>query len=243
MIFQYLNIRTAIVLVISLISCYLAIRFDFKIHFDVVVFGLAVAFPLGTSIQTAFKRRERALEFLSVFKAGFTAIHYSLQSERDLSAEQKAEGKLLLIQATESIFKQLRDANGDNVQFQKSIDSIYQFVERNREFISGRIVIRIIRYLRDSMEASTFLLSLVRHRTMIGLRFYSLSFINVFAVIQAPMVVYELENQLPMWALYFTAGFSSLILITLYNFQQLIEYPFDEKGADDIDLDNFKLQI
>jgi hypothetical protein len=78
---------------------------------------------------------------------------------------------------------------------------------------------------------------------MIGLRFYSLSFINVFAVIQAPMVVYELENQLPMWALYFTTGFSSLILITLYNFQQLIEYPFDEKGADDIDLDNFKLQI
>jgi hypothetical protein len=243
MILQYFNFRTAIVLAISLLSCYLAIKFNFKIHFDIVVFGLAVAFPLGTSIQTAFKRRERALEFLSVFKAGFTAINYSLQSERDLSTEQKAEGRLLLIQATESIFKQLRNANGDNVQFQKSIDSIYQFVERNREFISGRIVIRIIRYLRDSMEASTFLLSLVRHRTMIGLRFYSLSFINVFAVIQAPMVVYELENQLPMWALYFTTGFSSLILITLYNFQQLIEYPFDEKGADDIDLDNFKLQI
>ena len=243
MIFQYLNIRTAIVLVISLLSCYLAIKFDFKIHFDVVVFGLAVAFPLGTSIQSAFKRRERALEFLSAFKAGFTAIYYSLQSERDLSPERKEEGRLLLIQATDSIFKQLREANGDNVQFQKTMDSIYQFMERNREFISGRIVIRIIRYLRDSMEASTFLLSLVRHRTMIGLRFYSLSFINVFAVIQAPMVVYELENQLPMWALYFTTGFSSLILITLYNFQLLIEYPFDEKGADDIDLNNFKLHI
>jgi hypothetical protein len=33
------------------------------------------------------------------------------------------------------------------------------------------------------------------------------------------------------------------LLVTLYNFQTHIEYPFDQKGADDIKLDEFKLNI
>jgi hypothetical protein len=243
MILQYFNIRTAIVLLLSIASCYLALTFNFKIHFDVVVFGLAVAFPLGTSIQSAFKRRERSLEYLSTYKSGLTAIYFSLQTSKDLVPEKREEGRRLLITMSDALFAQLHAGNGDMKQFQSHADRIVAYLDQHREFISGRITIRCIRYLRDTLEASTFLLSLVRHRTMAGLRFYALSFINVFAVIQAPMVLYELESQLPLWALYFTSAFSSMILITLYNFQQLIEYPFDQKGADDIDLHNFKLEI
>ncbi len=243
MILQYLNIRTLIVLLLSSASCHLAIIYDFKIHFDIVVFGLAVAFPLGTSIQSAFKRRERSLEYLSAFKAGLTAIYYSLQSNKDLAPEKLEEGRNLLLRMSDALAEQLHRVNGDTRQFQAYADAVVHFLNEQREFLSGRIVIRVIRYLRDSQEAATFLLSLVNHRTMAGLRLYALSFINLFAVIQAPMVVYELENQLPIWALYITASFSALILITLYNFQQLIEYPFDQKGADDIQLDKFKLDI
>ncbi len=243
MILQYFNIRTLIVLVLSITSCYLALRFNFKLHFDVVVFGVAVVFPLATSIQSAFKRRERSLEYLSTFKAGLTAIYFSLQTNKELAPEKLEEGRGLLLRLSDALADQLHQVNGDSQRFHVHADSVVQYLNQQREFLSGRIVIRIIRYLRDSLEASNFLLSLVRHRTMAGLRIYALSFINVFAIIQAPMVLYELENQLPVWALYFTSAFSSIILITLYNFQQLIEYPFDQKGADDIDLSNFKLDI
>jgi glucose/arabinose dehydrogenase len=59
--FNYINIRTVVILILSQLSCFFAVHYNFKIHFDFVLFGLAIAFPVGTSIQTAFKRRERAL--------------------------------------------------------------------------------------------------------------------------------------------------------------------------------------
>lgn len=228
---------------LSLISCYMSLRYEFRLHFDVVLFGLAIAFPLATSIQTAFKRREKALEYLSLFKAGMMAIHYSLQSEKELTPALRIEGRKILNQVSDQLFTQLQAANGDMKQFQITMDDVMVFVEKNRESISGRIVVRIIRYLKESINAANFLLSLVQHRTMVGLRFYSLSFIHVYAVLQAPMMVYEFNNQLSDWAIYFAAVFSSLILITLYNFQRLIEFPFDQKGSDDIYLEDFKLNL
>jgi hypothetical protein len=39
------------------------------------------------------------------------------------------------------------------------------------------------------------------------------------------------------------SGIGALILITLYNFQALIEYPFDQMGVDDIKLEDYKLNI
>lgn len=242
-ILQYINGRTILVITIALISCYWSLRFDFKLHFDVVLFGLAIAFPLATSIQTAFKRREKALEYLSLFRAGMIAIHYSLQGEEKLVPAAKEDAKKILNKVTDQLFTQLRESNGDMKQFQEAFDDVMKFVQSNREFISGRIVVRIIRYLKEAVNGATFLLSLIEHRTMAGLRFYSLSFIHVYAVLQAPMMAYEFNNQLSDWAIYFAAAFSSLILITLFNFQRLIEFPFDQKGADDIDLDDFKLNL
>jgi hypothetical protein len=77
--FSFINIRTFIVVAVALLSCFIAITFNVSIHLNIVLFGLAIAFPLATSIQMAFKRREKALEYLGLFKSGLLAIHYSFQ--------------------------------------------------------------------------------------------------------------------------------------------------------------------
>lgn len=232
-----------IVLVVSLLSCFLAIHYDIKIHFNTFLFGLAIAFPLGTSIQTAFKRREKALEYLSLFKAGMSAIHYSLQSSGKLDPAKKLEAITMLSDAADRLLHQLKVSDGTMLDFQQEAGKIMFFMETNRNNISSRTFTRVIRYMKDSLDGASYLLSLTRHRTMPGLRFYSLFFINVFAILNAPMLVYELGQQLPEWTIYLASSFGSILLITLYNFQEQIEFPFDQKGADDIKLDDFRLNI
>jgi len=42
------------------------------------------------------------------------------------------------------------------------------------------------------------------------------------------------------WVAFFTVIFTEFILISLFNIQDQMEYPFDNVGMDDIKLDTFK---
>ena len=185
----YINIRTLVVLVLSAISCFVAIHYHLKIHLNIVLFGLAIAFPLATSIQTAFKRREKALEYLALFKAGMLAIHYSFQTSKKLDGDAKLLGARIIREGTDSLLHHLQISDGKTLfDFQRQTDLIMAFVDQNKEFISTKTVMRVVRYLKDVLDGATYVLSLTRHRTMKGLRIFSLLFINVFIVIHAPIL-------------------------------------------------------
>lgn len=240
---SYINLRTLVVLIVSALSCFLSFEYNLRFHFSIVLLGLAIAFPLGNSIQMAFKRRERALEYLALFKSGLLAIHYSFVSSPKLQPEKKEEAVKMLNDVAAQLFGQLRTANGDIVHFRREADKIMEFLERNREEINKRVLIRIVRYLKDTLDGAIYLLSLTTHRTMIGLRVLALFFINMFAAFHPPMLVYQLRGQMADWVIYVVCMLGPLMLITLYNFQAHIEYPFDQKGADDIKLDEFRLKL
>jgi hypothetical protein len=240
---SYLNIRTFVVVVLSGLSCYLSFEYNLRFHFSIVLLGLAIAFPLGNSIQMAFKRREKALEYLALFKSGLLAIHYSFQISTKLAPEKKVEGVQLLNDVADKLIHQLKTSNGDVSLFRAETDKVTQFMDRNREEINKRILIRAVRYLKDSLDGAIYLLSLTTHRTMIGLRVLALTFINLFAAFHPPMLVFQLRDQMPQGVIYVVCMLGPLLLITLYNFQAHIEYPFDQKGVDDIKLDEFKLKL
>jgi len=241
--FSFINIRTFVVVAVALLSCVIAITFNVSIHLNIVLFGLAIAFPLATSIQMAFKRREKALEYLGLFKSGLLAIHYSFQMSKKLDAGKKLEGSAILSSVSDKLLQQLKTSNGDMKQFQTEADRIMLFMQENREEISARILIRVIRYSKDVLDGAVYLLSLTTHRTMVGLRFYAIFFIHLFAALHPLMVVDQLREQLPLWCAYPASTIGPILLITLYNFQQAIEHPFDQKGADNIKLDEFKLNV
>lgn len=239
---HYINIRTFVILLLSQLSCFVAIQFNFKLDFDFVLFGLAIAFPLGFSIQSAFKRREKALEYLSLFKAGLLAIHYSFNCA-ELGGHQKHEARTILTAIAEKLFLQLRTFEGDMKPMQVELDKILAFIDQNRDDISGRIVMRVVRYMEHAAEGTAYLLSLVQHRTMAGLRLYAIIFITFFVTFHGPSLYNRMDQILPLWAVYISAALASMLLITLYNFQQLIEYPFRQQGSDYIKLDDFKLNL
>ncbi|MBL7857573.1 MAG: hypothetical protein JNM57_07780 [Cyclobacteriaceae bacterium] len=237
------NVRTFSVLLISLVATFFVIRFQIKVNTDPVLFSLAIAFPLAFSIQAAFKRRDRALEYFSLFEAGVVALHNSFRISEDLPPDKKQEIGKTLVVLVHQLFHQLEHRETGYSAIQGAADNILEFIERNRDNISKRNILRIIRYLRDITESSAYLISLVTHRTMAGLRFYVVFFIFIFPLVQAPMMNYRFGSSIPSWGIYCLVAFTSLILITLSNFQTLIEYPFDRRGIDNIQLHTFTPNI
>jgi len=236
------NLRTFLVLLISQLAAFLVIHFQIKFHLDLLLFGLAIGFPLAFSIQSAFKRRERALEYFSLFKAGLTAIYNSFRVSEDLPDDKKNEIRNTMTIISNQLIHQLENHEPGYKVMQNTVDKILEFVAKNRSNLSNRNVLRMVRYIRDVTESSVYLISLIRHRTMIGLRFYSIVFILIFPIIQAPIIYYRLGDLVPTWSIYMILAVGSLILVTLSNFQTMIEYPFDKKGIDNIHLRDFGLE-
>ncbi|MFZ2905596.1 MAG: hypothetical protein WAZ98_05285 [Cyclobacteriaceae bacterium] len=242
-VFNYFNVRTFLALAISQVAAFLAITYHVKFSFNILLFGIAVVFPLHFSIQAAFKRRDKALEYFGLFKGGAMALHYSFQVSEDLSTEGKQEARGLLKKMTDQLFSQLENKVKGYRTFQQFLDNIFIFIEKNKEEISTRNKLRMIRYMRDVVESSAYLLSLVNHRTMAGMRFYGIFFTLIFPLIQAPIVLNHVELLIPTWGYYLLMAFTNVILVTITNFQSMIEYPFDRKGMDNIQVQDFKLDI
>jgi hypothetical protein len=239
----YFNVRTFLALAISQVAAYMAISYGIKFHLDLLLFGLCIVFPLHFSMQSAFKRRERALEYFSLFKGGAMALHYSFQISEDLPVEKKKHATVLLKNIVNQLMQQLENRVAGFISLQGFLDQLIAFIETNREEISKRNTLRMVRYLRDVTESSAYLLSLVNHRTMAGVRFYSAFFIIIFPAVQAPIVLYNLDGALSPVLIHVLLGFTSIVLVTLNNFQTMIEYPFDSKGIDNIAIKDFSLDI
>ena len=240
---NFFNLRTFLALIISQIAAFLAIHYQIKFNLNLMLFGLAVGFPLHFSIQAAFKRREKALEYFSMFKGGLMALYYSIQVAEDVPAEKKMEGTNILKSIGDQLATQLQNRDATYELIQRKINEIFAFMQTNLDGLSKRNVIKMIRHVSRVSEGSVYLVSLTSHRTMVGLRFYSIFFILIFPIVQAPLLLHRLDGVVPSWGIHVFVALTSLLLITLNNFQKMIEYPFDQGGIDNIRLKEFKLDV
>jgi len=78
------------------------------------------------------------------------------------------------------------------------------------------------------------------HRTVISLKAYCEYTIYLFPLIYVPTIIYHMGMETSKWIAFFTVLFTEFILISLFNIQDQIEYPFDKVGMDDIKLELFK---
>jgi hypothetical protein len=240
--FNYFNLTTFLTLLASQIATWLTLRYHLEFNIDLLLFGMFLAFPLHFSLQSAFRRRERALEFFSAFKGSLVATRYSLESADELPAEAKSKGLGILRGVAQQLVSQLQNRVPGYQSFQAKLDEFFAFVLQNREQIGGRTVKRIVRYLADTSETSVYLVSNISHRTMAGMRLYMSVFIILFPFIQGPLTLFRLPEELPIWWHYVLMALSAFTLVTLANLQILIEYPFDQKGWDDVKVNEFLLE-
>ena len=203
--------------------------------------SIAIIFPLVFTIRGSFRRREKALQHLSKFRSALKTVHYFVMSNKELSPESKKEMTDILLNISEQTMDQLKN-NGDNTkELDDIIDQVLTFIVANDQTVSKNLKDRTFRFMKDLHESIENLHAINTHRTPISLKAYCLVFIYIFPLIYAPTIIYDVGLENNQAITYFIVILTEFILVSLYNIQDHLEYPFDDVGLDDINLDTFKL--
>jgi len=220
---------------------YLSIQYNLGYNVDLTLLSIAIIFPLVFNIRGAFRRREKALEHLSQLRAALKTIYFYLQLSFDLTPDDKKKLESIVEGISEEVIIHLRKDTDETDSIDKSIDELQEFVIHFKNGIPRRIRDRIFKYMNDLQEGFENVHAINIHRTPRALKAYCLVFIFVFPIIYAPTIVYNIGATENTSVVYFIVVATQFILMSLYNIQDQMEYPFDDVGVDDIKLDNFKI--
>ena len=235
-----INYKTFLAIIISLIVLFLAYKYQIDYDIDLTLISIAIIFPLVFCIRSAFRRREKALEHLSQFRSNLKTIEHYVKMSK-LSAENLKDFSNLIINLETDFLDELSKSKIDLKKIDKNTQGVFDFLKNNEEEISGGIRQKAIRFLRDVSDGQDNLIAIYLHRTPISLKAYCLIFIYLFPLVYTPTIIHKMGNDSDAMILTsFVVLLSEFILISLYNIQDQMEYPFDDDGLDDIQLKKFK---
>jgi len=160
---------------------------------------------------------------------------------KELSDESKKEMSQIILEISDKTMEHLKSNNESTEDLDDIINNVQRFMLTRSQDINKKLSDRVFRFMKDLHESIENLHAINIHRTPISLKAYCKVFIYIFPVIYAPSIIEIIGlNHNPAIA-YFIVLLTEFILITLYNIQDQLEYPFDNVGLDDINLDNFKI--
>tara|TARA_B100000767_G_C19761713_1_gene535431 strand:- start:83 stop:823 length:741 start_codon:yes stop_codon:yes gene_type:complete len=235
-----INIKTVIAVLISILVLFLATKFKIDYEIDLTLISIAIIFPLVFCIRSAFKRREKALEHLSQFRSNLRTIGHYLKMSK-LSEDGLKELSVLSNKVESDFLNELSKSDINLKKIDSNTEEIFNFFKTNEEEISGGLRQKAIRFLRDVSDSQDNLIAIHLHRTPISLKAYCLIFIYLFPVVYTPTIMAKMGSaEDANYLTCFVVLLSEFILISLYNIQDQMEYPFDDDGLDDIKLKKFK---
>lgn len=240
-----INSRTAFALAISILVSFIALWQNFQYNYDLALISIAIIFPLVFTIRSAFRRREKALEFLSLFKAGLITVNNSFQENKKLDPAKKVEIKAQISMVSTYLVEYLGPHSRTREELLAETGKIFTFIQANSESLGKGVVLKILRFMRDVHLGVENVIAINQHRTPIAIRAYCLIFIYIYPVIYTPALInrlYDGRSFADAWIVYALSAVSTFILISLYNVQEQMENPFDQKGLDDIRLSNYKIE-
>ena len=208
---------------------------------DLTLLSIAIIFPLVFSIRGSFRRREKALEHLSEFKSTLHTVGNFLLSKPELVDLYKKDIDTILLDINTTVLNHLASSDTSLTKVDQSMNQVYEFVLEKNETISRQIRDKVFRFMKDMHECVENLNAIHIHRTPISLKAYCLVFIYIFPFIYAPEIIKNVGESQPHWIVFIIVVITQFILVSLYNIQNQLEYPFDNIGIDDINLQNFKL--
>ncbi|NNJ89849.1 MAG: hypothetical protein HKP53_10630 [Eudoraea sp.] len=203
--------------------------------------SIAIVFPLVFTIRGSFRRREKALEHLSQFRSALKTMYYFANAPNRLTEEEKKEISNILLEISDTAMDHLKNNKESTEALDPILGKVQTFVNAKGEVMSGRLKDRIFRFMNDLHESLENLHAINTHRTPISLKAYCLLFIYIFPLIYAPTIIHDMGSDNPVYVTCFVVILTEFILISLYNIQDQLEYPFDNYGLDDIKLESFKM--
>jgi len=235
-----INFRTLITLILSLLVPFIAYEFKVFYNIDLTLMSIAIIFPLVFTIRGAFRRREKALEHLSRFRASLKTVENFLHNSK-MPDEMKLESSRVLKELNDALFGHLNTKTEDTSEYDAKLKAALDFIKINKESISGGTREKVYRFYRDVMDSADNLIAIHSHRTPVSLKAYCLIFIYIFPVVYTPTIINKIGLENPSWLTFFIVVLSEFILISLYNIQDQMEYPFDDEGLDDIKFKLFRI--
>lgn len=221
------------------IICY---QYDIVYDIDLTLISIAIIFPLVFAIRGAFRRREKALEHLSKIRSSLISIKFGFMTNEKLTKKEFETGKTLLVNILNELTSHLQGENETRSNLDNSIQQLINFTNSSPESISRGVKGKVVGYLQKAQEGIENCLAIHIHRTPISLKAYCKIFIYIFPIIYTPSIINKIGVENPQWLTFFVIILSEFILISLYNIQDDMEYPFDKQGLDDIKLEEFLIE-
>jgi predicted membrane chloride channel (bestrophin family) len=227
-------------MVISIAAVFTCYKFQIFFKLDLTLLSIAIIVPRVFTIRGSFRRLEKALEHLSQYRSAMKTLYYFITTS-SLMAQEEATLKILIQNIEDKTLFHLKTSDSSITDLDTEIDKVYGFILENRGTISKSLKDKLFKYLCDLHEAVDNLNGIHVHRTPVSLKAYCKVFIYIFPLIYAPTIIFNIGQNYNHFATYFVVILTEFILISLYNIQDDLEYPFDDKGLDDIKLDHFKV--
>ena len=224
-----------------MVTVFVAYWFDYSYDVDLTLLSIAIVFPLVFTIRGSFRRREKALEHLSKFRSALKTVYYFVMNNQELSQADKDKMDKILSDISGKTIVHLGGNFESTQELDEIINSVNMFMLEMGEKVSNKLKDRVFRFMKDLHESIENLHAINIHRTPITLKAYCKIFIYIFPLIYAPTIIFHVGPTTPQWVTYFIVLLTQFILISLYNIQDQLEYPFDDDGMDDVNLENFRI--
>jgi predicted membrane chloride channel (bestrophin family) len=240
-IFLIINYKTFIITFLAVAVTWLCDYYKIEAEFPLTLVAIAIVFPVVFSIDSAYKRREKALGLLGDFKAHAMSIYHATRDWAGDDEQYKKEIKTHLLDIYSSIREFFVAEHDKEKSSEKAIyikvSELSVLLQKLRDFnLQSGEMSRVNQYTSKILTSIENLKIFWSYRTPITLRAYSKVFIYTFPIIYGPYFVavaekysHGLEYVMPI--------IFSFILVSLDNIQGHLENPFDQIGEDDIRFD------
>ena len=236
------NYRLLFILVETVIVFFLYREYQITIDFDISIVSIAIVFPLVFSITSAYQRRQEAIGLFLDFRNKiidltniFFAVDKIEKKDYDLLFN-----KLFGIQASLINYLTKEDSKDIFEQIRQERKDVLRIIDDRKKLFNEREKDSLIRVKNELFLSAEKIRGIKIHGTPISLKKYCLIFIyfspllfNTQSILNKTPFDLNIESSL---TLLFTLVMS-VDLMALYNVQDYIENPVDQKGLDDIKIE------
>ena len=244
-IYSVFNLRLFIILIETIIVLKLYKMFSIKIDIDLTILSIAIVFPLVFSITSAYQRRQDSIRHYTGFRNKIIDLTNLIYSVDTIKEEEYNTLFKKLLELQNDINNILLNSINDKVASKKYRDqrkNIFSLIIGLKHKFNEREKDSIIRVKNELFYDIEMLNGIRLHGTPLSLRIYCLIFIFISHFLFSSNDFFIIENfSSDIFSLIVSLTIS-FILMALYNVQDYIENPFDQKGLDDLKINSLQVE-
>lgn len=240
------NYRISIILVETIIVYFIYNHFNIRLTLDFTIESIAFVFPLVFSITSAYQRRQESIETFAEFRNKIIDISNIFYAVNGVGKEDYNMLNSELLCAQQLLVSYIKPT-GKNQNFEllrQKRKSILPLLNSYKHFFNEREEDSLIQVKNELFLSAEKLRGTKIHETPISLRKYCLIFIYLSPFLydsQLGVGQSSFDHTLETVISLFFSLLISFVLMALYNVQEYIENPFDQKGLDDLKIDEMEV--